>query len=229
MCSCRAKARHATYTRPFCLIKIKTKSMIKGYNKADRIDKTLWESKARDYYHVKNRPCVFLSHKYEDKPACREIASYLKEAGIDYYLDEEDKALQQAVTENNCYQITERIKKGIRNSSHMLCVVSKKTVDESKWVPFEVGYGHAAIIDKAMLENSRDKKIKLSILTLKDLAEKELPDFMKVGFIIRGTKSLNDFIAKVLNKEENQIITEGRLKSHNQQNHPLDNVLNWKL
>lgn len=203
--------------------------MIKGYNKANVVDKILWESKSKEYYHVKNRPCVFLSHKYEDKPACREIAKYLKEAGIDYYLDEEDKALQQAVSENNAYQITERIKKGIRNSSHMLCVVSKKTVEKSKWVPFEVGYGHAAIIDKVMLENKRDKKIKLSILTLKDLSEEELPDFMKVGFIIRGTKSLNDYIAKLLSKEERQIINEGRIKSNNQQIHPLDTILNWKL
>lgn len=202
--------------------------MIKGYNKADRIDKILWESKAREWHHVKIRPCVFLSHKHEDKNACREIATYFKEAGIDYYLDEEDKELQQAVTERNAYEITENIKKGIRNSSHMLCVVSEKTYN-SKWVPFEVGYGHSAIIDKAMIENQRDTKIKLSILTLKDLSEKTLPDFMKVGYLIKGTKSLNTYISELLGKRENEIITEGRIKSNSQQNHPLDNILNWKI
>ena len=58
----------------------------------------------------KNQPCVFLSHKKEDKPACRKIAKYLSEAEIDYYLDEEDDKLQQAVSSGNPNTITDRIK-----------------------------------------------------------------------------------------------------------------------
>jgi len=203
--------------------------MIEGLNKANILEKYEWEVNAKTYSNIKQRPCVFLSHKHEDKPACKEIAQYLKKAGIDYYLDEEDKELQQAVTENNAYLITEKIKNGIRNSSHMLCVISQKTIDESKWVPFEVGYGHAAIIDADLEENVRDEKIKLSILTLKDLSEKELPEYMKTGYIIRGTKSLNTFVSKILNQSERQTILEGRLKSHELSNHPLDDILNYKL
>lgn len=201
--------------------------MIKGYNKADRIDKILWESKAKEWYHVRTRPCVFLSHKKEDKPACREIANYLKNAGIDYYLDEEDAALQTAVQSRNPHEITESIKKGIRNSTHLLCVISEKTY-KSNWVPFEVGYGHAAIIDKAMIEGSRDQKIKLSILTLKDLSEKSLPEYMQVGYIIRGTSSLNDFISELFGKSKNDLITESRMFLNTMTSHPLDNILNWQ-
>lgn len=58
---------------------------------------------------VEKRPCVFFNHKREDKPACRELAEYLKDAGIDYYLDEEDAGLQIASTTNNAEQITESI------------------------------------------------------------------------------------------------------------------------
>lgn len=91
------------------------------------------------------RPFVFLSYKKEDKGACVVIAKYLKDAGIDYYLDIEDKGLQHATSINDPIKITESIKKGICESTHMMVVVSEKTV-KSEWVPFEIGYGHASIM-----------------------------------------------------------------------------------
>jgi len=203
--------------------------MMQGFNKANLNESREWTRYSTIYSSVKNRPCVFLSHKREDKPACKEIAKYFKEAQIDYYLDEEDKELQYAVSVNDPYKITESIKKGIQNSTHMLCVISEKTY-KSDWVPFEVGYGHAAIIDKAQIENTRDKKIKLSILTLKDLSEKGLPDYMKVGYQIRGIKSLNDYLSVLAEKSEYQMINESRLKTKtfSYAQHPLDNYLNWQ-
>ncbi len=171
---------------------------------------------------------MFLSHKKEDKPECRKIADYFKDAEIDYYLDELDDALQQAAVAGDASLITESIKKGIRKSSHMLVVVSEKTY-KSHWVPFEVGYGHAAIVDKPLEEGKHNDKIRLSILTLKDIAEKELPDFMQVGHIIKGTKSLNEYISLITNRLEKSLVTEGRLISNVRMNHPLDNVLNYRL
>lgn len=199
--------------------------MVKGYNKADRWEKISWilESKA-----IKERPCVFLSHKNEDKAECRKIAEYFENAEIDYYLDELDVALQQAASSGDPSKITESIKKGIRESSHMLVVVSEKTY-KSHWVPFEVGYGHAAILDKNLDENDKVNKIRLSILTLKDISEKTLPDFMQIGNIIRGTKSLNQYISDITRKLEKSLINESRLFSNSMQRHPLDEILNWKL
>lgn len=75
------------------------------------------------------------------KNECRKIAEYLKQAEIDYYLDELDNELQIAARENDPIKITKSIKEGIKNSSNMLVVVSEKTY-KSQWVPFEVGYGH---------------------------------------------------------------------------------------
>lgn len=199
--------------------------MVRGYNKADAFDKLYWLLESKD---VKERPCVFLSHKREDKNECRKIAEYLKEAKIDYYLDELDKDLQQAAAQGNSELITESIKKGIRESTHMLVVVSEKTY-KSQWVPFEIGYGHSAILDKGLQEGIKENKIKLSVLTLKDISEKNLPDYLQVAYIIRGTKSLNNYIAKVTNRLEKSLINETRLFSNNQMNHPLDDVLNWKL
>jgi hypothetical protein len=187
----------------------------KGLNKADLHEAIRWFSKSLNNNTVSRRPCVFLSHKREDKDACKKIASYFRDAGIDYYLDEEDSALQYASSISDPIKITEIIKEGIRASTHMMVVVSDKTY-KSLWVPFEVGYGHASILDQEKLKLSEDR-IKLSVLTLKDIAEKTLPDYLQVGYVIKGTKS------------EKSLINETRIFSSGQMNHPLDNVLNWQL
>ena len=191
----------------------------KGINKAN-VFNLLNELSTKS---VEKQPCVFLSHKKEDKPACKKIAEYLSNASIDYYLDEEDADLQQAVSVTDPIKITEAIKQGIKNSTHMLVVISEKTY-RSLWVPFEVGYGQAAIIDS----QTNTDKLKLSVLTLKDISEKTLPDFLQIAYIIKGTKSLNDYISKISNKLEKSMINESRIFSNSQFQHPLDNVLNWK-
>ncbi|MDN3594177.1 toll/interleukin-1 receptor domain-containing protein [Zunongwangia endophytica] len=202
--------------------------MKKGLNKAELYESIEWVLEAYNKPAFRDRPCVFLSHKKEDKAECRKIAEYLKQAEIDYYLDELDNELQIAAREKNPIKITESIKEGIRNSSHMLVVVSEKTY-KSQWVPFEVGYGHSAILDKGLKKDEKPDRIKLSILTLKDISEKSLPDYMQVGNIIRGTKSLNIYISKITNRIEKSLINESRVFSASDMKHPLDNVLNWKL
>jgi len=198
--------------------------MVKGINKGELFGKFTWLLESEE---TRNRPCVFFSHKREDKDQCKRISQYFSNAGIDYYLDEEDDKLQHAATVADPVLITESIKKGIRESTHMLVVVSEKTY-KSQWVPFEIGYGHAAIVDR-YLEEEQPNKIKLSILTLKDIAEKSLPDFMQVGNIIRGTKSLNSYISAISNRFEKSMINESRLFSNTMASHPLDDVLNWRL
>lgn len=202
--------------------------MEKGYNKANLSESIQLWFKAYSNNEYLKRPCVFLSHKREDKAECKKIAQYLKQAEIDYYLDEEDSTLQIAASNNDPIKITESIKKGIRQSTHMMVVISEKTY-QSQWVPFEVGYGHSAILDKDLKDDEEPDRIKLSILTLKDISEKSLPDYMKVGYIIRGTKSLNTYISKISSKLEKSLINEKRVFSHSDSQHPLDAVLNWQL
>ena len=196
-----------------------------GFNKGNVYENFLWAIDKEPT--VKTRPCVFISHKREDKDACIIIGNYIKNAGIDYYLDIEDNNLQSASNSNDPIKITESIKEGIKNSSHMLVVVSEKTY-KSLWVPFEVGYGHASILDQDKL-NIESNKIKLSVLTLKDIAEASLPDYLQVGYIIKGTKSLNTYINKINDRIEKSFINEVRMMSHTELIHPLDNVLNWQL
>jgi len=104
--------------------------MSKGFNKANISDKISWILESKE---VKNRCCVFLSHKREDKPACRKIAEYFGNAEIDYYLDELDTELQSAAAVGNATQITESIKKGIRESiPHKIIFESKVVVNGNR-------------------------------------------------------------------------------------------------
>lgn len=195
----------------------------KGINKANELSlvKLIYEALS---ISDEKTPCVFLSHKMEDKHACKKIAEYLSIAGIDYYLDEEDADLQKAVSDSDPIKITKAIKKAINNSTHMLVIISEKTY-LSQWIPFEVGYGQSAIIDNQTNTN----KLNLSVLTLKDFSEKTLPDFLQIAHIIRGTKSLNDYISKISNKLEKSLIQESKIIGNSKEIHPLNKVLNWKL
>ncbi|MDR7089805.1 toll/interleukin-1 receptor domain-containing protein [Cellvibrio fibrivorans] len=161
------------------------------------------------------KPCIFLSHIYVDKKDAEQLADYIMEkADIDVYLDIYDQDLQNAVTLKDPSKITALIERGITNSTHAMCLISEKTIN-SWWVPYELGYA---------------KKAGKKICSLKLKGNVELPDFLKIGDLIYGTKSLNEYIQK--------IITEARLvkgvpninvslESHSSANHSLDSVLDW--
>jgi len=197
--------------------------MEQGFNKANA-----WERISSLLSAKKQVPCVFLSHKKEDKGHCRIIGNYLSQVGINYYLDENDDVLQQASNSGNFQLITESLKKGIRESTHMLVIVSENTY-KSHWVPFEIGYGHAEILDKGLENGDQRDKVKLSVLTLKDISETKLPDYLLVGNVIRGTKGLNEYITNIgreFQKANNSVLL---IESNTKIGHPLDGVLNWKL
>lgn len=160
-----------------------------------------------------SKPCIFISYHRSDEKDAERIAQYLLEAGVDIYFDKYDKTLNQLVEEGNADKVTKRIQDGIDYSSHMLCIVSTTTV-QSYWVPFEVGYGY--------------KQRHLAILTLKGVTDEMLPHYMKTTKVIRGTKSLNDFISRILGTSETTLIAQGAIKRYSEPSHPLDNVLNWK-
>ncbi len=164
-----------------------------------------------------SKSCIFLSHKNEDKEACIEIGKYLEETGIDYYLDIYDQDLQYAAEKNDPIKITHHIKEGIRLSSHMIVVISEKTKN-SQWIPFEIGYGHASIVDKNYENLKNDQIFNLAFLTLKEISDEPIPDFLKIAFPIRGIKSLIEYIEKI---KPNEV----ELKKHFSSDHPLEQIL----
>lgn len=158
-------------------------------------------------------PRVFLSHKKEDTEACEPIAEYLRDAGVDIYFDRYDRSLEDLLREGDADKITERIQTGLKWCSHMICVVSAKTVT-SYWVPYEVGYGCRA-------------EVILGILTLKGVDDSRLPEYMKTTKVIRGTRSLNEFVAELLGTSTHRLVEVKAIQPYSQLRHPLDHVLDW--
>ena len=156
--------------------------------------------------------CVFLSHQQKDKDICRKIADYLMAADIDVYFDEDDEDLKVYRQTNRPQGVVDSIRKGINNSSHMLVVISPNTI-HSSWVPWEIGYGYDSI--------------QLGVLTLKGIEDGSLPDYLKTSMIIRGTKSLNQYLADITNNIQLIMENTNIIKSHSSANHPLDNYLDW--
>jgi len=150
---------------------------------------------------------VFISHQKKDRDEAEKIAKYLKRVGIDVYFDEYDRELQIATSNNDPKAVVGAIKKGINNSTHMLCIISKNTLT-SKWVPFEVGYGY--------------DKTDLATVVLKGIKNYELPDYIKVAPIIRDIYDITNFAKN----HGNKYILEAKMYSdYNDVNHPLSDVM----
>ncbi len=158
--------------------------------------------------------CVFISHQKADATICRHIADYIKEAGIDVYFDEYDLDLKEKYQNNNPQGVVNSIKKGIQQSTHMLCVISPNTL-YSKWVPWEIGYGY--------------DKTQVAALTLKGIQNEQLPDYLKTVTLIRGTRTLNDYISNLAGEYKEKMFSSNRIINESTMSHPLDNYLDWKL
>lgn len=179
-----------------------------GINRAFSSNLNLSESR-----RISGVKCVFLSHQKSDGAICRQIANYLMAADIDVYFDENDSDLRIYRQTNNPKGVVDSIRKGINKSSHMLVVVSPNTI-QSKWVPWEVGYGY---------DNT-----KLGVLTLKGVQDYQLEDYLKTVTIIRGTKTLNQYLSEL--KGLNLMAMESRsLIIDHAKAHPLDNYLDYNL
>lgn len=71
---------------------------------------------------------------------------------------------------------------------------------DSKWIPWEVGYGY----DRTTVVG----------LTLKEISQSVLPEYLQIVPILRGTKSLNNFISNVLKRDESTLIMRGNYLPH---------------
>ena len=168
----------------------------------------------------KAKPCVFLSHKTEDKSAVLLLATYLADAGVDYYLDSDDINLKRAVEEDNHKAITEFIELGINNSTHIMIVASKNT-HESWWVPYEIGFG-------------KKGAKRLAYLRLK--GDTYIPSYLQIIPEISGIASLNSYVKelkirapKIQSTKQFDYVVEGYLNQitlpESSPGHPLQCVL----
>ena len=153
--------------------------------------------------------CVFISHQKNDAVAARKIADYLNKAGIDVYFDEYDGSINRADPKS----VVAAIKRGLDASSHLLVLLSSNAL-ASTWVPWEVGYGyHKQVVG----------------LTLKEVAYTTLPEYLQVVKMVKGIKSLNEFLSGLTGIGQESLINENRITRYYSAYHPLDGILESAL
>lgn len=166
------------------------------------------------------RACIFLSHTQLDKEQVIEIGNYIMQTGFDIYLDIYDSDLQRAADSNDHKAITQCLENGITRSTHMLCFVSEKTKN-SWWVPYEIGYG-------------KSKEHGIATLLLKDVNNEDIPSYLHISDVLKGTKSLNNYLKNLSdnyksfmeNYSQNDLTSPNIIEA-NATPHPLDKYLKW--
>lgn len=154
--------------------------------------------------------CVFISYQKDDRDAAVKVAEYLEKAGVDVYIDLYDTDLKSSKQRNNPDQVTKLILKGINNSSHMLAIVSPNTI-QSRWVPFEIGYGY-------------DRTI-LGVLCLKGIAKGTLPEYIRTAPIVRDIYDLNNYIPRILGVDKTMMIQNKLILEESSYANPLRDVM----
>ena len=111
---------------------------------------------------------VFLSHRMADTDVTREIAEYFEFHELHYYFDENDEVLKNLVAcgHSNDMALVESIDRGIAHSSHLLAVLSNRTMG-SWWVPYEIGMARA-------------NKIPLAHLLLPSIEPRMVPEYLRL-------------------------------------------------
>lgn len=154
--------------------------------------------------------CIFISHQQKDKNEAKKIADYFINAGIDVYFDAYDGDLKIQHQSNNAKAVTDSIRKGINNSSHMLVLVSPNTLF-STWVPFEIGYGY--------------DKTDLFVLCLKGIPKGGLPEYIRSATIVRDIYDLNNLISRVSKIDKEILLKSKMMSDYGNHLNPLRDVM----
>lgn len=93
------------------------------------------ESFCRD----KSRPMVFLSHKHDEQDILQDVVAFLKDEGVDVYVDWMDSSMPAYTNAETAHSLKQRIK-----IADKFILVATPNAINSKWCNWELGLGDAA-------------------------------------------------------------------------------------
>lgn len=98
---------------------------------------------------------IFLSHKHEEKDKLEGAIAFLKNFGIEIYVDWLDEAMPKTTSG----ETAERLKTKIRQNDKFILLATEAAI-ESKWCNWELGLGDAAKFQEniALLPVEKDSK-----------------------------------------------------------------------
>lgn len=92
------------------------------------------ESYSRD----KSRPMIFLSHKHDEFSILQDVIAFLKDEGVDIYVDWMDQSMPAHTNAATAHKLKEKIK-----ASDKFILVATQNAINSKWCNWELGLGDA--------------------------------------------------------------------------------------
>lgn len=100
------------------------------------------------YQRDTNKPMVFLSHKHDEHSQLQNAIAFLKQEGVDVYVDWMDAGMPAYTNAETAVRLKERIK-----ASDKFILIATQDAINSKWCNWELGLGDAAkyINDIALL------------------------------------------------------------------------------
>ncbi len=96
---------------------------------------SLNESYSRD----KARPMIFLSHKHDEHSILQDVIAFLKEEGVDVYVDWMDASMPAYTNAETAHKLKNKIK-----VSDKFILLATPGAINSKWCNWELGLGDAA-------------------------------------------------------------------------------------
>ena len=95
----------------------------------------LSESSSRD----RAKPMIFLSHKHDEASILQDVIAFLKNEGVDVYVDWMDEDMPAHTSGETATRLKEKIKK-----ANKFILLATQNAINSKWCNWELGLGDAA-------------------------------------------------------------------------------------
>ena len=86
------------------------------------------------HYRDKSRPMVFLSHKHDEQEILQGVVAFLKEEGVDVYVDWMDTSMPAYTNAETAHSLKEKI----RVADKFILVATPSAIN-SKWCNWELG------------------------------------------------------------------------------------------
>ncbi len=85
-----------------------------------------------------NRPMIFLSHKHDEFSIMQDVIAFLKNEGVDVYVDWMDSSMPAYTNAETAHKLKEKIK-----ASDKFILIATQNAINSKWCNWELGLGDA--------------------------------------------------------------------------------------
>ena len=153
---------------------------------------------------------VFISYRrtHCDKIEARQCARILKETGLSYWLDEDDKCMQDAQHRSDDVQTALCIEAGLDVSSALLGIIGRCTFD-SPWIPYEIGgaRGRQRYVQPFYMPPETPPLVPHPLIAhfIHDVDIREVPAFVALGTPLRKLEEVANWaqsIAGILKKRD---------------------------